>query len=218
MSSEAGVTDSRYSVLITRSEETAIFSGTDCRYRLILAVAAIALVAGCAARQSQDSLTGATAQRLVSFGIDDMVAKLPDDHFTEYVGQRVRLNSHFLADDTLQAYADRRLQIELQRRFDIESVPPGDDADFIVNVFYTSLGTNRDTKGFYLPLGYVPGLDEGTRIDLLTLEQFHGVAEMYFFVGPTGTEKRGAVIQARTRTDALGLPIITIPLVDVEPD
>lgn len=35
---------------------------------------------------------------------------------------------------------------------------------------------------------------------------------MYYFVGETGTETRGRVIQARTRSDALGLPVITIPL------
>lgn len=130
----------------------------------------------------------------------------------------MRLNSYFVADDALQFYADRRLEIALSRRFDIDVVPPGDEADSILNVFYTSLGTNRDTKGFYLPLGYVPGLDEGAQIDLITLEQFHGVAELYYFVGPTGTERRGAVIQARTRTDAIGLPIITIPLNDIERD
>jgi hypothetical protein len=130
----------------------------------------------------------------------------------------MRLNSYFVADDALQFYADRRLEIALARRFDIDVVPPGDDADVTLNVFYTSLGTNRDTKGFYLPLGYVPGLDEGAQIDLITLEQFHGVTELYYFVGPTGTERRGAVIQARTRTDAIGLPIITIPINDVRRD
>jgi hypothetical protein len=182
-----------------------------------VAAAAVVLIAGCAARQAQDSLVGSTAQRLVSFGIDDMAAQLPDHHFAGYAGQKMRLNSHFVADQTLQTYADRRLQIELKQRFDIDAVPPGDEADFTLNVFYTSLGTNRDTQGFFLPLGYIPGLDEGAQIDILTLEQFHGVAEMYYYVGPTGTEQRGAVIQARKRTDAIGLPIITIPINDIEP-
>lgn len=58
----------------------------------------------------------------------------------------------------------------------------------------------------------MPGIDEGTRINLITLEQFHGVAELYYFVGPSGSQRRGEILQARKRTDALGLPIITIPI------
>jgi hypothetical protein len=38
---------------------------------------------------------------------------------------------------------------------------------------------------------------------------------MYYFIGPTGTEQRGDVIQARTRSDAIGLPVITIPVSDI---
>jgi len=199
-------------------EEVAITLATFRLRPAAFAVLVALLLAGCSARQAQDSLTGSTAQRLVSHGIDDIAAQLPERDFSAHVGQRMRLNSYFVADEALRFYADRRLEIALARRFDIRTVPAGETADFTLNVFYTSLGTNRDTKGFYLPLGYLPGLDQTTQIDLITLEQFHGVAELYYFVGPTGTERRGAVIQARTRTDAIGLPIITIPVSDIRRD
>lgn len=47
------------------------------------------------------------------------------------------------------------------------------------------------------------------QINLITLEQFHGVAEMYYYIDQ---DQRSDILQSRQRTDALGLPIITIPL------
>lgn len=176
------------------------------------------LLAGCAARQAQDSLAGSTAQKLVTYSIDDLVRALPEDDFAAWAGKRMFVRSSFLARNEARAYADQRLALELARRFDIEVVFDVESADGILNVFYTSLGTNRDTKGFFLPLGFVPGMDAETRINLITLEQFQGVAEMYYFVGKSGTETRGQVIQARTRSDALGLPIITIPINTIDRD
>src|SRR5690625_6502354 len=84
-----------------------------------------------------------------------------------------------------------------------------DDAELTLNVFYTALGTDFGTKGFHIPLGFMPGFNETAQINLISLEQFHGVAEMYYFIGQSGSERRGDGLQARTRTDAIGLPIIT---------
>ena len=174
----------------------------------ILSLVALALLTACGARQVQDSLTGSTAQRLVSYAIDDLAEALPEEDFAGLAGQRILIDSHFVGDAALRRYADDRLAMELVSRFDIRVVDDA-SADRVLNVFYTSLGTDRDRRGFYIPLGYLPGLDETTEIDLLTLQQFHGVAEMYYFLG---TDRVEAPLQARIRTDSLGLPIITIPL------
>lgn len=183
---------------------------------IAISAAILILLAGCSSRQLQDSLVGSTAQRLVTHSIDDLVGNLPESDFAPLSGQRVFLSSHFIEYDDIREYADRRLAVELARRFDIEVVTEPLTADAVLNVFYTSLGTDQGYHGFSLPLGFVPGLDETTRINLVTLEQFHGVAEMYYFIGETGTEQRGKLIQARTRTDALGLPIITIPISNID--
>lgn len=183
---------------------------------IAVTAAVVILLAGCSSRQLQDSLVGSTAQRLVTHSIDDLIGKLPESDFAPYTGQRVFLSSHFIEYDDIREYADRRLAVELARRFDIRVVTEPLAADAVLNVFYTSLGTDQGYHGFSLPLGFVPGLDETTRINLVTLEQFHGVAEMYYFLGETGTEHRGKLIQARTRTDALGLPIITIPISNID--
>jgi hypothetical protein len=170
------------------------------------------LLAGCGSRQVQDSMVGSTAQRLVTHAIDDLIVNLPASDFEPLRGQRLLIQSHFIQRDELRRYADQRLAMELQGRFGIELVGNALQADQILTVFYTSLGTDQGVLGFYLPLGFVPGLAEGTRINLITLEQFHGVAELYYFLGQRGVEQRGPMLQGRVRTDALGLPIITIPI------
>jgi hypothetical protein len=173
----------------------------------------VLLVAGCTTRQVHDSLAGATAQQLMTYSIDELVERLPEADFRPYAGQRIGLTTHFVENDAvLRAYADERLRVALARRFDIEVIDDPDRADARLTVFYTALGTDFSRKGFYLPLGTASGGEEVTELNLITLEQFHGVAEMYYFVGEEGFETRGPTLQARTRTDALGLPIITIPI------
>lgn len=161
-------------------------------------------------------MVGSTAQRLMTYAIDDLVAQLPAEDFEPLRGQRVHLSSHFVERSDLREYADERLAIELARRFDIDIVANPVVAEARINVFYTSLGTDNGLRGFYLPVGYLPGMNETTQVNLITLEQFHGVAEMYYFLGETGSELRGDMLQARMRSDALGLPIITIPISNID--
>ncbi|HLS05825.1 MAG TPA: hypothetical protein VK036_05955 [Wenzhouxiangella sp.] len=183
---------------------------------LLVACLLALLLSACGSRQIQDSLTGATAQMLVSHSIDDLARHLPEADFLPHAGKSVFLTSHFLAESDLRDYADQRLAIELQRRFKMQMADSADDAELTLNVFYTALGTDFGTKGFHIPLGFMPGFNETAQINLISLEQFHGVAEMYYFIGQSGSERRGDVLQARTRTDAIGLPIITIPISSID--
>lgn len=178
----------------------------------VLLLLSVMVLSGCGSRQVQDSLVGSTAQRLVSYAIDEMARALPEEDFAPLRGQRLVLVSHGIGDPALQAYADARLAVELKGRFGVQLVDGLLPNDQVLQVFYTSIGTDQSTLGFFIPLGFVPGVDESTRINLITLEQFHGVVEMYYFLGPQGVEQRGEIVQARRRTDALGLPIITIPI------
>jgi hypothetical protein len=180
---------------------------------MILALTA----SGCSSRQVQDSMVGSTAQRLVTYAIDDLIGQLPAGDFESLRGQRVFVASHFVEHSGVQDYADKRLAVELARRFGIDVVADPLVADARISVFYTSLGTDSGQRGLFLPLGYLPGLTETAQVNLITLEQFHGVAEMYYYVGETGSERRGTILQARMRSDALGLPIITIPISSIDP-
>lgn len=180
--------------------------------RLTLIFSCLVILTACSSRQVQDSLVGASAQQLVTHSIDDLMQHLPAKDFAPHSGKRVHLSSHFVSQADIQRYADWRLAVELARRFDMQMVDEPDEADIRLEVFYTALGTDQGSKGLVIPLGFVPGLSETARINLITLDQFHGVAEMFYFLGPSGTEQRGDVLQARTRNDAIGLPIITIPI------
>lgn len=204
--------DYNQSMAMNRAKQTSAYLPA-----LWLALALMAvMLSACGSRQLQDSLTGSTAQRLVTHSIDQLAAELPASDFAPWSGQRIHLTSHFIDYPEIRAYADRRLAVELERRFDIEVVAESLAADAVLNVFYTSLGTDQGLLGVYLPLGFVPGMDQATRVNLITLEQFHGVAEMYYFIGESGTEHRGEFLRARARSDALGLPVITIPISNID--
>lgn len=195
-----------------------LISTNQALFRALCLTLLLPLLFGCAAREIHDSLSGSTAQRLVTHSIDDLMRELPESDFGGLSGQRLFIESAFIEGSPLMQYADRRLATELRGRFDIDVVAERDQADQVLSVFYTSLGTDAGHLGFSIPLGIVPGVGEAVRINLITLEQFHGVAEMYYFLGESGTEMRGRTLQARTRTDAVGLPIITIPISNIDRD
>lgn len=184
--------------------------------RLSILIAALFTISACSTRDVQSELNGSSSQRLISHSIDDLVSKLDDSHLSDLKDQKVYINSYFIDDNQFKGYADQRLSIELQSRFGATVVDTQAESDQVMTVFYTSLATDFDSFGISIPFGYVPGVDESTRLNILTLEKFHGVSEMYYYVGPTGTENRSKVIQAKVKTDALGLPFITIPLSNVD--
>lgn len=186
--------------------------------RLIVPVLLCTLLSACGSRQVQDSLAGATGQQLMTHSIDDLMRQLPEKDFSAHSGARVHIRSHFIQHPSVRLYADRRLALELRRRFDIEVVDRIDDAEMRLEVFYTALGTDQDQRGFFVPVGFLPGVAESAQVDLITLQQFHGIAEMYYYFGPNGTERRSPVLRARTRTDAIGLPIIRIPVSSIDRD
>ncbi len=176
----------------------------------------LVLLSACSTREIQSSLTGSTAQRLVTHSIDDIVRLLPDEPFKDWRGSTLYLQTYFLHDSSIKAYADERLKQELKQRFGIQLTTEPQLAQHAMTVFYTSLATDKDTFGLTIPLGYVPGFDESTKLNILSLEKFHGIAELYYFIGKNGDEKRQPTLQSVVKTDALGLPFITIPLSNLE--
>lgn len=172
----------------------------------------VLLMTGCATRQVQDSLGGSTAQRLVTHSIDELMDALPAEDFEPLRNHSLWLDSNFIEDGPLKQYADQRLQLALEQRFGISFAKSKNQSDARLTVFYTSLGTDQDLAGFYLPIGVIPGFQEQTQINLITLQKFHGIAELFYFIESEGLVERGTTLQRRIKTDALGLPIITIPL------
>ncbi|PID43068.1 MAG: hypothetical protein CSB48_07145 [Proteobacteria bacterium] len=183
---------------------------------IIVLVFLATLFAGCSSREIQGNLAGSTAQRLLSHSIDDLIAGLPESEFSRLSGKTVYVNPHFLYDSGVKKYADQRLVFELENKYKATVVTDLAEADEVLTVFYTSLATDIDNFGIAIPVSYVPGTGDGTRLNLLTLEKFHGIAEMYYYLGKQGRQHRGKTMQAVVKTDALGLPFITIPLSNID--
>jgi hypothetical protein len=183
---------------------------------LFVAVLVALILAGCSTRNLTSNLNGSTAQRLVTHSIDDLISELSPEDLSELKGKRVYLETHFVHTSPVKDYADKRLALALQRRFDAQLVDSAAEAEQVMTVFYNSLATDQSDFGFSIPLGFVPGAGADTKINILTLEKYHGIAEMYYFVGPTGVERRSPTRQAVVRTDALGLPFITIPVSNLD--
>lgn len=184
--------------------------------KLIFILLCLSILSACSTRDLQPKYNGSSAQRLISHSIDDLVSKLEDVHLDALKDQKVFINSYFLMESPFKHYADKRLALELESRFGATIASSQAESDQVMTVFYTSLATDVDNFGISIPLGYIPGLEQSTELNIITLEKFHGVSEMYYYVGPTGTENRSQVIHAKVKTDALGLPFITIPLSSVD--
>lgn len=183
--------------------------------RIVPVLIALLLV-GCSTRELSTNLNGSTAQRLVTHSIDDLVHALPDERLRGLQGQRLHLKTRFPTASRINQYARKRLALALQRRFDARLVGSEADAEQTMTVFYNSLATDQSDFGIAIPLGFVPGVHPSTKINILTLQKYHGISEMYYFIGPTGIEHRSDTLQAVVRTDALALPFITIPISNLE--
>ena len=184
--------------------------------RTLLIVIGVYLTTACSTRDVQSELNGSTAQRLISHSIDDLISKISDENLVNLKGQKLFINSYFMDSNQFKDYADHRLALELNSRFGAIIVDSQSESEQVMTVFYTSLATDFDSFGISIPFGYIPGVDESTKLNILTLEKFHGISEMYYYVGPTGTENRSKVIHAKVKTDALGSPFITIPLSNID--
>lgn len=170
--------------------------------------------AGCSTRQVVDQLNGSTAQRLVTHSVDRLIDELPAAPLDKLSQQRVLLKTHFIRNDPILDYATARLRSEISERHQVTWVQQETDADYVVDAFFTSLGTDQDSFGLSLP---VPTTSEGNelpRIDIIAMNMYHGISEMYFYLRDA---KTSAVVKskrhkAHIRTDKLALPIITIPI------
>jgi len=173
-------------------------------------------ITACSTRDIQSSLNGSTSQRLVAHSIDDLISNLADSNLDKLKDKKLFIHSYFLEASPLKTYADNRLATELTSRYGAIIVDTQEESDRVMTVFYTSLATDLDSFGIAIPFGFLPGVSEGAVLTVLTLEKFHGISEMYYYVGKTGTENRSKVIQAVVKTDAVGLPFITLPLSNID--
>ena len=181
---------------------------------LTMLAANVFLLASCSTRQVVDSLEGSTEQRLVTHSINRVISKLPEDPLLKVDGKKLYMDTHFITEHPLVDYATARMRAEIDMRHNVVWVDSKDKAEMYLNVFFTSLGTDKDSFGLSIPLPVQGDGTEVATLDIFSLKMFHGISEMYFYLSDlegntvdfVGNEK------AQIRSDTVSTPFISFPL------
>lgn len=171
-------------------------------------------ISGCSTRQVISELDGSTAQRLITHSVDHLMQKIPADDFSFCRDKKIYIQPHFIKDSPLLSYATARFKMELGQRFGCQIVDSKQDADYNVNLFFTSIGTEFDIFGLSIPFLVIPGYTGASNINILAVEMFHGISEMYYYVSNAEGQflfRRDKTL-AKVRTDSFALPFITFPV------
>ncbi len=181
---------------------------------LVLLLVSWTLLTSCSTRQVLDNLEGSTEQRLVTHSIDQLIRALPDEPLFKVEGKKLYMKSHFIKRHPLLDYASARLKAEISYRYQTTWVTEETDADFFLEVFFTSLGTDQDSFGLSIPLPVQGDDTEVASLELLSLRMFHGISEMYFYLTEIDSHTVDYVPhqKAQVRTDSVVTPVITLPL------
>lgn len=217
------VLNSRHYALYLLSNETELLPMSTTTYEnSLMRTAAIllpfllsaVLLSGCSTRHVADQYFGSTEQRLVSHSLNTLIGDLPDSALVVLKNKSVLLKSFFIKDTPLSRYAHERLSMELAERVNATVVDDVNNVDFEMKVFFTSIGTDRDTAGFSLPLFFMPADNARAEIPLIAIDMYHGISEMYFYItdNATGEVTKSTLFNATTKTDKIATPIISFPI------
>jgi len=143
---------------------------------------------------------------------------LPDKDFEDLRSAKVFVEPFFISDPQLLKFAVKRFEMELSYRFGAELVDEPEGSDIIISVFFNSIGTDTDDFGIKTPDFIIPGVGGGLGIDIITVDMYHGISEMYYYISDRNenTVRRGENLKAVIRTDKLSLPVISIPINTLE--
>lgn len=180
----------------------------------IVTTVLVVVMTGCSTRGLHENYQGATEQRLITQSLDALIQKLPEEDFLPLKGETVYLECHFIEDSTSLAYAKERLKLELKQKYGLTLFDEPEAADKILKVFFNAIGTDKDDFGLQTPEFIIPGVGATFGIDIITLDMFHGVSELYYYIVDNKSSEvvRGDRIHSIIRTDKLSLPIISIPI------
>ena len=104
------------------------------------------------------------------------------------------------------------LSAQLQIKNAIKIVDSGESAEFEVDVFFNSMGTDSDDFGLTIPTFGIVTTSDGS-IDILALDMFRGIIEGYAIVkADNGSIMKTEHVLARIRRDNVSTPVISFPL------
>ncbi len=172
------------------------------------------ITSSCATRGIHDKYMGATEQRLITQSIDKLIKKLPEKDFSLLKGHRIYFECYFLEDTESLKYAKKRIELELIEKYNGTIVADTESADMVLHVFFNAIGTDRDKAGLKTPDFFIPGAGGAVSIDIITLDMYHGISELYYYIIDRNNMviTRGDKVLSIVRTDKLAFPIISIPI------
>lgn len=173
---------------------------------------------GCSTRDSSEHFRGSTSQRLLTYSINDLMARLPAKEFKPFANRPVYVRSHFVEASPILNYAVQRLKVELTSRLALQLVSTPEQADYELDFFFTSLGTDQDTYGLTIPIFWVSTDGELPTLDILAVRMYHGVSELYFYSKnrATGQVHTHQNTLARARADRFSTPFFSFAIDDLD--
>lgn len=186
--------------------------------RILPLIITVFLLSACSTRQEGANFKGSTEQRLVTYSIDRMVGQLTPKEIQVIQNKKVFVKSHFVLDNHIVNYADQRLKMQLVDKFSAQLVETRHQAHYQLDMFYTSLGTDRDSTGFSVPIVNLSDPEQSTIVNLLAVDMYHGIAEGNFYLTDLETGKivRKGKIKSRVKTDSFSTPLFSIPVSNID--
>lgn len=186
----------------------------------LLASLVIFTLSGCSTRQEGAYFKGSTEQRLVTHSIHHMLGSLKHEKLDLIRQQTVFLQSHFVIDNQTLKYANERLKLELIERYDVKFVDREDQAKYKLDMFFTSLGTDRDSAGLSIPVVNLSDPEQSTVINLLAIDMYHGIAEGKYYLTEMSTQEvvQKGTLKSRVRTDKFATPFFSVPVSNIDND
>lgn len=178
----------------------------------------ITILSGCSTRQEGPNFRGSTEQRLVTYSINEMLTLINNSDLELLENKMVFLKSHFVVDNQVLHYAHQRLKMELAQRLQAQLVNNANEADYQLDMFFTSLGTDRDSSGLSIPIVNLSDPEQSTLIPLLAVDMYHGIAEGYFYITNLKSSeivKKGK-IHSRVRSDKFSTPFFSFPISNID--
>ncbi len=172
----------------------------------------------CSTREILSDYSGSTQQRLITHSIRKLIDTLPENDFSGLREKKVYIESYFVHKSETLNYAKTRFKFELLDKYNCKIVEKKSESQIRVYVFFTSLGTDKDTFGISVPDFIVPGVGVIPGVKIIALDKYHGITELYYYI----TDENDMVISKSNqlkktiRNDSLAFPFITIPISTVD--
>jgi hypothetical protein len=184
----------------------------------LLIISFLLIFQSCSTREILPDYSGSTEQRLTSHSIRKLIQSLPEKDFSLLRDKKVYLECFFLEKKEPLNYAAKRLEFELIDKYNCKMVQDKNDSQVGVHIFFTSMGTDKDKFGLSTPEFILPGVGAISSIDLIALDMFHGITELYYYITDSNEKviTKSSPLKMTVRNDSLALPIITIPISSVD--